>query len=121
MIRLACAAVLSLALATCGSATAPSSQGGLTVTFTSTGVTPREISINRRARITFVNDDTRPHRPASDAHPEHALCPELNLPTLQPDERVQTAELVNARECGFHDELRPTEDRYTGRILVGVQ
>ena len=120
MVRLACAAVLSLALATCGSATAPSWQG-LTVTFTSTGVSPREISINRQARVTFVNADTRPHRPASDVHPGHALCPELNLPALQPEERVQTPELVNARECSFHDELRLGDERYTGRILVGVQ
>lgn len=110
-----------LALATCSSATAPAGVGGATVTFTRTGVTPREVSVNRTSRVTFVNEDTRPHRPASDPHPDHTICPELNLATLQPGDRVESADLVNARDCMFHDDLSIGDERFSGRVLVGIQ
>jgi hypothetical protein len=114
-------ALLPLVLVTCNGATAPGRSGETIVRFTNTGVTPRDVSVNQRSRLTFVNDDTREHRPASDPHPEHTLCAEFNLRTLKPGDRVQTQELQRARDCRFHDDLRRGDDNYTGRVLIGLQ
>ncbi len=46
-----------------------------TITMTSSGASPRDITVPLGSRVTFVNNDTQPHDMASDPHPEHTDCP----------------------------------------------
>ena len=49
-----------------------------TFTLTSAGVSPKELTVPLGTRVLFVNNDSRRHDMASDPHPEHDLCTEIN-------------------------------------------
>ncbi|HXH24116.1 MAG TPA: hypothetical protein VNI78_02635 [Vicinamibacterales bacterium] len=131
------AIVLALAggLLSCGgsSPTSPSPSGGTgsggtgdgggtaanTITITSSGVSPRELTVPPGTRVTFVNNSGGSRDMASDPHPEHTDCPEINtVGFLQPGQSRQTANLNTARVCGYHDHMAPTDTRWQGRIRI---
>jgi hypothetical protein len=69
--------------------------------------------------VTFVNRDTRDHRPASDPHPAHTDCPPFaNIGTLRPGESRATSTLNTARTCGFHDHLNPGTTSLQGTVTI---
>ena len=116
-----------LMLAGCGGGapSSPSNGGGTTtdttVTITASGMSATQINVSPGARITFVNNDARPHNMTSDPHPEHNDCPEINtVGLLQPGQRRETANLVAVRTCGFHDhdDPPPAGARWAGRITI---
>jgi plastocyanin len=120
-------ALIILTLAGCGgSAPSSPSNGGstttdTTVTITASGMSATQINVSPGARITFVNNDARPHNMTSDPHPEHNDCPEINtVGLLQPGQRRETGNLVAVRTCGFHDhdDPPPAGARWTGRITI---
>jgi hypothetical protein len=115
-------ALVSLLFSTCQTPTAGGSRDAATIVrFTGTGVTPREVTVNLNTRVVFLNEDSRRHQPASDPHPDHSLCPALNVGPIEPGDRVESGVLTTAKDCLFHDELNRADDRYTGRVLVGLQ
>ena len=88
-----------------------------TVTITSDGVSPQEVVIGIGGRVTFVNQDARPHDTLSDPHDLHTECVEINVVGfLSPGQRRQTRIFESAKDCGFHDHLQPAA--FFGRILV---
>lgn len=90
-----------------------------TVTITSAGVSPREITVSQGARVLFVNNDARPHNMSSDPHPEHTDCPEINqVGLLLPGQGRETGNLVTVRTCGYHDHDLPQNDTLKGRIVI---
>jgi hypothetical protein len=115
------AVLVPFVIATCGGVTAPSPADQATFTITADGVTPKEFTINRNNRVSFLNRDSRPHRVMSAPHPQHTGCPAINLPTVNPGERVESGILTEAQVCGFHDELSPDDQSLHGKILIGVQ
>src|SRR5688572_20221804 len=68
------------------------STGGATITITSSGVSPQNVTVIRGAQVTFINNDTRPHEIRSDPHPGHGDCPEIN--------QVGAIQLGNNRQTG---------------------
>jgi hypothetical protein len=112
---------LFLALATCANGVAPSPPDGATVTIRADGMTPKEISINRGQRVTFVNLDSQAHRPMSDPHPEHSSCAVLNLASIPAGSRLESAIISDALDCRLHDETKPGDAAFTTRILIGLQ
>lgn len=95
------------------------STGGATITITSSGVSPRNVTIVRGAQVTFVNSDTRAHEMRSDPHPNHTDCPEINqVGTIQPGNNRQTGNLPTARTCGFHDHSDPDNSALRGTITI---
>lgn len=116
------ATALSAACGRKSSPTAPSSSGGgsaATVTITAAGVSPREVRIRAGSRVTFVNNDTRNHNIASDPHPEHTDCPEINqVGVLRPGQSRETGNLVTPRTCGYHDHDLPGDETLRGRIVI---
>lgn len=119
--------LILLPLAACGggSPSAPSGGGGgnpaTTITITSAGVSPTQLTISPGTRVLFVNSDSRAHNMTSDPHPEHTDCPEINsVGLLQPNQSRETGNLVAIRTCGFHDHDNPAPlgARWTGRITV---
>lgn len=119
-------AALAVGAACCGgssSPTEPTMTGGggastATIALTSSGVSVHLLTVAPGAAVAFMNNDSAPHEIASDPHPVHTQCPELNGPVLQPGASF-TATMANMPEtCGFHDHLNPTNTALQGTITV---
>jgi plastocyanin len=92
---------------------------GNVFTLTSSGVTPKELTVSPGTRVQFVNNDTRNHEMNSDPHPTHGDCPELDaVGFLTPGQSMETGVLNTARTCGFHDHNLFPEPQWQGRIIV---
>jgi plastocyanin len=122
----------SLAAACGGSGTSPS--GGVTVivrdggtgpsaatiTITSTGVSPKSVTVAAGQAVTFINNDNRAHEMASDPHPQHGSCPSIEggLGSLPVGQTKVTRAFANAGTCGFHDHLDDSNAALRGTIIV---
>ena len=122
--RFALAAVV-VAIAACGkSPTVPSPNNTPqvqtnTITITAAGANPRNIQIALGTRVMFVNNDSRPHNMASDPHPDHSDCPDIDQAGfLAPGQSRETGNLVVARTCGFHDHDNPGQQTVQGQIVI---
>jgi len=92
---------------------------GSTITINASGASPRELTVAPGTRVTFVNNDSRAHQMASDPHPEHFDCPEINdVGLLTPGQSRQTGNLVTTGSCGFHDHDDPDREALKGRIII---
>jgi hypothetical protein len=116
---------LCLLIASCGSGsstpTTPTNPSNpYTFTLTSGGVNPKELIVPLGTQVLFVNNDSRRHDMASDPHPEHDDCQELNRGALNPGQSRETLNLVAAKICGFHDHDNPPPggNIWTGRIVI---
>lgn len=124
------AGVVALAIGGCGSSgstTSPSPSpspspppgGGSTVTITNNTVSPTNITVTRGSQVTFTNNDSRPHDIASNPHPEHTDCPEINqVGFVNPGQSRQTGNLNTARTCGYHDHNQPDVRTLQGTITI---
>jgi plastocyanin len=120
------ALLLCLVVASCGGSPstpspAPNPSNPYTFTLTSAGVSPKELIVPAGSRVSFVNNDSRRHDMASDPHPEHDQCRELNGTALNPGQSRETLNLVEAKTCGFHDHDNPPPPAgniWTGRIVI---
>jgi len=121
--------ILILLLASCGGGssapTAPSNPSNpYTFTLTSSGVSPKQLVVPPGTRVLFVNQDARRHDVASDPHPEHTNCTEINsVGVLTTGQSRETDNLITAKTCGFHDHDNPPPttaagNQWTGSIVV---
>lgn len=120
--------VLALAVVGCGggssSPTTPTPSPSnppptLTVTITSSGVSTKNITVARGSQVTFVNNDTKSHDIASNPHPEHTECTEINsVGVLNAGQSRQTGNLNTARVCGYHDHNDPFTAAWQGTITI---
>lgn len=131
----AASSIVALALfaSACGGSdnpgTGPSGGGGgggtggtvaATITITAAGVvSPSSVTVSPGQRVTFVNNDTRPHDMASNPHPAHTDCPEINtVGFLQAGQSGTTQNLNTVRTCGFHDHNQDTNTSLQGTIRI---
>jgi plastocyanin len=125
--------LLALAASACGGGddnpgTAPSGGGGgggtgnatATITITANGVSPRDVTVAVGSRVTFVNNDTRPHEMNSNPHPTHGDCPPIDegVSFIQAGQTKLTGNLNVARVCGYHDHNQPDVAALQGTIRV---
>jgi plastocyanin len=120
--------ILILLLASCGGSstpTAPSNPSNpYTFTLTSSGVSPKQLVVPPGTRVLFVNQDARRHDVASNPHPEHTDCTEINsVGVLTTGQSRETDNLITAKTCGFHDHDNPPPttaagNQWTGSIVV---
>jgi len=124
---MAAALVVAAVAAGCGddssdTPTSPSGGGGstntTTITLTSSGASPRDITVALGSRVTFVNNDSTPHDMDSNPHPEHTDCPPLNIGFIAPGASGVSQNLTTARVCGFHDHNQPTNTNFQGTIRI---
>lgn len=104
-----------------GTPTGPSTGGSTTITLSTSGVSPAQVTVSPGSRVVFVNNDTRSHDMTSDPHPEHTDCPEINsVGLLQPGQSRETGNLNTVRTCGFHDhdDPPPGGSKWTGKIVI---
>jgi plastocyanin len=91
---------------------------GATITITSAGVSPKNVTVTPGSRVTFVNNDNRPHDMSSDPHPDHTDCPTANVGFIQAGQSGTTQNLNTVRTCGFHDHNQPSETALQGTIRI---
>jgi hypothetical protein len=90
-----------------------------TITITASGASPTRVTIPPGGRVLYINSDSAPHWMASDPHPTHEDCPELNtVGVLQPGERRTSGNLVTTRACGFHDHDNPGTRSLQGTVTI---
>jgi plastocyanin len=90
-----------------------------TITITASGVSPKDIQISPGTRVLFVNSDSRAHNMASDPHPEHSDCTEINqVGLLASGQSRETGNLNAVRTCRFHDHDLPNTTNLTGAIVI---
>lgn len=91
-----------------------------TITISSAGaVSPASVTITRGGRVTFINNDSRSHDMASDPHPEHTTCPEINsVGFLNAGQSRTTGNLNTARTCTYHDHNLPANAGLKGTIII---
>ena len=120
-------ATLALLLTTCAACggdsqpTTPTNPSNPYVITISTGgvANPKQLTVPPGTRVLFVNSDTRRHDMASDPHPEHIDCPELNqVGVLNPGQSRESGNLVTVRTCGFHDHDNPDNVNLRGSIVI---
>ena len=117
-------AILSFPALSCGSSKpAPTEPTNPTltntITISSAGVSPQNIQIAAGTRVLFRNEDSRSHNMASDLHPDHTDCPELNLVgLLAPGQSRETGNLNLVRTCRFHDHDMPNTSSLNGAIVI---
>jgi plastocyanin len=100
-------------------APSPTPNNPYTITITSSGVSPKELTVPQGARVLFVNNDSRVHDMASDPHPDHQDCPAINqVGLLQPGQSRETGNLVVIRPCGFHDHQDFENNSLKGQIII---
>jgi plastocyanin len=108
-------------MAGCGgsSSTMPSTTPAATITITTSGVSPKSVTVARGSQVQFINNDTTFHDMESNPHPEHTDCPEINsVGFLSPGQSHQTGNLNTSRTCGFHDHDNPTNAGLQGSIVI---
>jgi plastocyanin len=129
---LACAAVFGLMAARCGggdSPTAPSGGGGgggggtgtvaATITITASGVSPSSVTVAPGSRVMYVNNDNRPHQPASDPHPNHGSCPPIDeIGFIGAGQSRASGNLNTPGTCNYHDHINEEDARLRGTIRV---
>lgn len=125
-LRLILVAGAALAVACGKSDPAPTPGGGggggnpaTTITITSSSVSPVTLIVPRGSQVTMTNNDSRAHQQASDPHPTHEECPELNAwGTLSQGQSRQTANLNTAGTCRYHDHDNPQNAALRGTIVI---
>lgn len=79
----------------------------VTIHMTENGFTPDKVNVSSGATITFVNDDTYWHWPASDPHPTHTNYPELDPKKPIAPKASWQFTAVRTGSWGIHDHLAP--------------
>jgi len=113
----------ALLLTACGGSnsgtTTPSAPPAATITISTSGVSPKSVTVPRGSQVQFVNSDRTSHDVSSNPHPEHTDCPEINsVGFLTPNQSRQTGNLNIARTCGFHDHDMPSNSALQGTIVI---
>jgi plastocyanin len=93
---------------------------GTTITISSTGVSPKDLVVARGTQVTFTNTSSVPHEMASNPHPTHGSCPEIEsgVGFINPGQSKQTGNLNTARTCGYHDHNRDFDTTLQGTITI---
>ena len=82
-------------------------------------VSPSSVTIAPGGRVTMINNHNQAHDMASDPHPEHSQCPELNQwGFLTAGQQRTSGNLNTARTCGFHDHGLPANTGLQGRVII---
>ena len=101
------------------SGSSPSPTPATTITITNVGVSPKTVTVPRGSQVQFMNSSSAAHDMASNPHPEHTDCTEINsVGFLNPGQSRQTNNLNTARTCGFHDHSNPNSTNLQGSIVV---
>jgi plastocyanin len=93
---------------------------GTTITIGASGaVNPQSLTVSQGSRVTFTNNDSRPHDMASDPHPTHGSCPEIDqVGFIQPGQSRTGGTMNTIGTCSYHDHNDPFNPNLMGTIRV---
>ena len=93
---------------------------GTTITISNSGVSPKSITVPIGTQVTFVNSSSTNHDMASNPHPTHGSCPEIEqgVGFITAGQTRMTLNLNSAKTCGYHDHNRDTDTSLQGTIIV---
>ena len=99
---------------------APSPSPSATITISAQGVvSPKTLEVAAGTRVNFVNNDSRAHEMASNPHPAHTDCVEINqVGFLAAGQARMTGNLNIARTCGYHDHNQESNTNLQGTIVI---
>jgi plastocyanin len=98
---------------------APPSLTATVVIGSNNAFVPAEVTVAVGGRVTFVNQNNRPHDITSDPLHLHTDCPPImEVGFILPGQTKQTGQLTVARTCGFHDHMQEQNVDLRGRIIV---
>lgn len=89
-----------------------------TITITASGTSPQSVTVAPGSRVTFVNNDSRPHEMNSDPHPAHTDCPAVNVGFIAAGQSGTTQNLNTVGACGYHDHNQPNVTSLQGTIRI---
>jgi len=89
--------------------------GQARVSITKAGFTPSTIQIEKGVQVTWTNNDSSPHRVASDPYPTHTSLPALDSEILAPKESFSFI-FEKMGTFTYHDHLKPLKIR--GTVIV---
>jgi hypothetical protein len=90
-----------------------------TLVLMSNSICPKTLTISRGSQLIITNQDSNTHEMASDPHPEHTDCPEINqIGFLSPGQTRSSGNLNTARRCGIHDHNNSTSDALKATITI---
>ena len=135
VVILACTLAVGAGVAGCSSgvdvgpsdpppATAPSpptapAPPNTTITVTSSGVSPQELTVAVGSRVTFTNADSRPHDFSGGPDPSRPECPEIDAAGfIAAGQSRDTGVFTVARTCQFHDHTFIGVPAFQGRIVI---
>lgn len=88
------------------------------INITKDGVSAKTLTIKTGDTVKFINNDDKPHWPATGSHPSHSICPGFDsLRGLQKGE-IYLFTFTVAKECPFHDHLNAGDPNLMGKIIV---
>ena len=85
------------------------------VKMTKSGFDPENVSVKAGESVTWVNEDTEPHWPASNDHPNHTVYPGFDAKKPIQAGESYTFVFEKVGSWGFHDHLN---SRKTGTVTV---
>lgn len=89
------------------------------VTITGAGFVPLEVTTTVGSRVTFVNNDTRPHDMLGGPDHTRLDCPEIDaVGFIVAGQTRETGVFTAARTCDFHDHNNEGNPAFHGRIIV---
>jgi hypothetical protein len=96
----------------------PQPQPGV-VTITAAGFSPKDVVTPVGSRVTFINDDSRPHDMLGGPDHTRLDCAEVDIVGfLVPGQRKETGVFTAPRTCEFHDHNNVGNPAFQGRIVV---
>lgn len=79
---------------------------GATINIANGVVNPSTVTVTVGQSVRFTNNDSTGRQIASNAHPAHTDCPQINaLGVIGPGETKETNAFSAARTCSFHEHL----------------
>lgn len=92
---------------------------GATITIANGAVSPSSVTITAGQSVTFMNNDNRAHDMASNPHPVHSDCPQMNaLGNIPAGQTRSSNAFSTARTCGFHDHNDPDNRSLQGTVVI---
>jgi hypothetical protein len=97
----------------------PPPAGPPTISITSAGVSPKEITVAVGARVLFVNNDVRSHELWGGPDHNNRDCPEVDVAGfLVAGQSRESGAFTRPQTCHFHDHTNYGNPAFEGRILV---
>ncbi|MBI5466798.1 MAG: cupredoxin domain-containing protein [Candidatus Kerfeldbacteria bacterium] len=109
---------LSTNSSTTGSFTTTPSVTAQTVTITSSGVSPKTVTIKAGDTVKFVNNDSTAHQISSNPHPTHTGYPGFDSLSGVANGSSYSFTFTRTGSFGYHDHDDSTNSKFQGTVIV---